>query len=125
MQGYKKPAVWYRRVEESELDEWFGEQKERLEEEFYASKDQVKAKERFDHKYRKLITDYQHKQLSIYEGKMRAARLKAPFVKLAERKKMILGRIGLWFTMRKQAVKKWFFDQKVKRILKDKSDLYH
>jgi hypothetical protein len=123
MRGYKKPTVHRRVMEDSEVDDWFNEQKEKLEEKFYASKDQVKAKEEFDVAYRKLILGLQQKQEAIYEHKMRMAAMQAPIGRIRDKTKLFFASIGVWFTLKKQAVKKWFFDQKIKRILKDKSDL--
>jgi hypothetical protein len=110
-------------MEESELDDWFNEQKEQLEEKFYASKDPVKAKQEFDSAYKKLILNFQKKQEAIYDHKRRIAALQAPIARQREHMRLFFSRIGDWFSARRQAMKKWMFDQKIKRILKDKSDL--
>lgn len=125
MQGYKKATAQSAIMEESELDEWFNEEKEKLEERFYleAEKDVYKAKDHFDKDYQTLIKLFQQKHDKLYDQQVRAAKMRKPierFQAKIELKKMLTKQ---WINEKKLAVKKWIFDQKIKRILKDKSDL--
>jgi bisphosphoglycerate-dependent phosphoglycerate mutase len=113
-------------MEESELDEWFNEQREKLEEKVYADingKNPQRAKEEFDKRYRALIAEFQKKQAQIYESKERSARMQKPIAAV----KLNLGLA--WqactgpFRRMKPAIKKWFFERKIRKILRDKSDL--
>ena len=117
-------------MEETELEEWFVREKEKLEERFSTvlrtEKDDKKinrAKEHFDSKYRALIHKYQNKQNSMYTQQRRAAAMQAPIARIREHTQTFFKRIKDWKEQKKQAVKKWRFDRKVRRILKDKSDL--
>jgi hypothetical protein len=118
-------------MEESDIDEWFSEEKERLEERFYAALNASKstekakdnAKKRFDKDYRALIATLQKKQLDLYERKRRVAAIHAPIDKAMARMRLASMRVTQWSAAKKEAVKKWFFDKKVRRILRDKSDL--
>lgn len=112
-------------MEEPEIDEWFSEEKERLEERFYAEaqKDVAKAKERFDHDYRKLILNFQAKQEQSYDAAKRKAALQKPLARFKERRRLAAEAVRQWWQQRTLALKKWWFDRKVRRIIKDKSDL--
>lgn len=112
-------------MEESELDEWFNEQKELLEERFYqrAAKDSLKAKEEFDVAYKKLIVNFQQSQQDIYAKQKRNAALQKPIARARERINLFFTSISMWFSVKRESVKRWFFEQKIKRILKDKRDL--
>jgi CRISPR/Cas system CMR subunit Cmr6 (Cas7 group RAMP superfamily) len=112
-------------MEESEVDDWFNEQKEMLEERFAAEsqKDLYKAKDRFDKDYKRLLLEFQKRHGKVYDQKLRQARMQKPIARFRERKRLLVESTDLWFTERKLAIKKWFFDQRVKRILKDKRDL--
>jgi hypothetical protein len=125
MQGYKKSTASRAMMEEQELDEWFNEQKERLEERFYAEaeKDVAKAKARFDKDYQLLIRQFQQKQGALYDQKARAARLHKPVDRMRERWRLTISEVRQWIAAKRLAVKKWRFDRKIRRILKDKSDL--
>ena len=131
MRGYKKAAVQYCFMDEAEIDERFSAQKENLEERFYAvlndqkasEAKRQKAKERFEKDYRALIEDLQKQQYALYLRQKRAVAMRAPFLRITEHMSLWRASCKQWFTSRKQAVKKWFFDRKVRRILRDKSDL--
>jgi hypothetical protein len=118
-------------MEESEIDDWFNEQKEKLEEKVYLIMNaqprneakMAKAKEQFDKEYRALILQLQQKHEKLYDQKLRSAKLKAPFVRLSERWSLFLVQVKRWFTEKHLAIKKWLFDRKIKRILRDKSNL--
>jgi ppGpp synthetase/RelA/SpoT-type nucleotidyltranferase len=114
-------------MEESELDEWFTQERERLEERFYAQalKDSVAAKERFDRDYKALITTFQHKQAQIYDAQMRSEHIHAPIARVRERVRRFLHPIKKIPRRIKRRITTWFFERKMRRILKDKSDLYH
>ena len=113
-------------MEESELDEWFNEQKELLEERVAAGlqgKDPVRAKHEFDAKYKALIVEFQKRQEQIYESKERSIRLQKPVARAKERFATLIKRIADDYKNRKLIIKKWFFDRKIRRIVRDKRDL--
>jgi hypothetical protein len=109
-------------MEESELDDWFNEQKEMLEERFYAEaqKDVAAAKAHFDKDYKKLIREFQEKQVKIYEHKERAARLQKPIARSRELMRLRTQAVKQWWRQMRLDVKKWRFDRKIRRILKQR-----
>lgn len=114
-------------MEETELDEWFTAARERLEENYFvaisAGKDSEKAKAVFDKNYKTLITGLQTRQEHIYESRRRSAALKAPFARFSANIKLQLKRLSDRWDNRSHPFRKWRFERKVRRILKDKSDL--
>jgi hypothetical protein len=114
-------------MEESELEEWFSESREKLEERYFAAvtagKDTEKAKLEFDKGYRSLIAGFQERQAQLYEHKLRAAALKAPFARVRDRVRLFFKRIGDRWRNRGHPIRKWLFERKIRRILRDKSDL--
>jgi hypothetical protein len=114
-------------MDDAELDDWFTEEREKLEERFlYAvqeNKGPERAKVAFERKYRSLIAKYQREQQAIYDHKRRSEAIQAPITKWKARIAEKQDDLGLWWAARKTAVRKWFFDRKVRRILKDKRDL--
>jgi len=49
--------------------------------------------------------------------------MQAPITRIKEQWAHLLRKITDWFRAQKLAVKKWFFDRKIRRIVRDKSDL--
>jgi hypothetical protein len=127
MGGYKKPAVREKDMEEGELEEWFNSQKERLEAEVYAAlqanKETEKAKLLFDKKYRALILELQKRENTIYEQKVRAEKRRVPIQKMQTRWQEFVTPIKAKPRELRMAMKKWLFERKIKKILRDKSDL--
>lgn len=109
-------------MDDAELDDWFGQEKDRLEDRFYAEKDTTKAKEQFDRDYRKLLAAYQRKQEDIYAHQRRHAALQKPIRRWKEAWHLRVAMARGWFEERKLAVRKWLFDRKIKRILQDRSN---
>ena len=114
-------------VEETELDEGFAEARERLERGYFAAvtqgKDPDKVKLVFDREYKSLIVELQKRQAQLYESRRRNAALKAPFARYASGLKLVFKRLSDKWDNRGHPIKKWRFERKIKRILKDKSDL--
>ncbi len=115
-------------MDELELDEWFNETRDELEAKFFSelqnNKDPEKARLRFDKQYSALIKQFQKKQESMYENKKRMKKIQAPWIKFKDNINELIDTISSWFTKLKDSIRKWFFERKIKRILRDKSDLY-
>jgi len=128
IRGYKKPSVQHSTMEEQELDEWFTEQREKLEARFYAvlneNKESTKEKERFEKDYQELILEFQKRQMALYAQQKRLAALQAPMARWSSQHALLQTQLENWWAGRKAAYKKWRFDRKIRRILKDKRDLY-
>lgn len=111
-------------MDEQELDDWFGEEREKLETTYYesaqAGKDLEKLRVTFDTNLRKLLAQYQTKQSQLYDQERRRAALAKPIARyhafVDERKQ----RIDEWWTGLVTGVRAWFFHQKIKRILKSR-----
>jgi hypothetical protein len=113
------------RADETEIDDWFDEEKERLEERFHTEfmRNPERAKSRFDREYRALIIALQKKHIALYEHQLRMAKLKKPFTRMKMEVHARLDLVPPWWDARVLAVKKWWFDRKFKRILRDKHNL--
>ena len=114
-------------MDELELDEWFNERRDELESEFInslqKSKDHEKARVQFDKKYSNLIKEFQEKQKSMYDNKKRIHDIQAPWIKFKLWFVNLFEKIGLLYDKIKESIRKWFFERKIKKILRDKSDL--
>ena len=113
-------------MEDSELDDWFTEEREKLEEKVYLGlqgKNPIKAKEDFDKQYRALILEFQKKEQQIFDSRERNAKIQAPIRHAKERMSLFFKKIQSWLAAQKLAIKKWFFDRKIRKIVRDKSDL--
>jgi hypothetical protein len=126
-QGYKKPTVTACTVEDGELDEWFVEERNKLEEEYYnaakARKDSEKIRARFDKKYKALIAKLQHEQNKNYDHARRNAALLGPFRRVRAWMKLTIKQLEERWKNRGHPVRRWLFERKIKRIIKDKSNL--
>jgi hypothetical protein len=113
--------------EEAELEEWFTERREQLEESLLTSlqegHDSERAKARFDRAYRAAIAGYQRQQQRIYERRRREAAARHPIARIRERVALLQERMAAAWERRKSAVRQWFFERKIRRILRDKNDL--
>jgi len=116
-------------MDEAELEDWFVEERGKLEEKFLAAlqvhKKPDAAKIEFDKRYRALIAKYQHEQQAIYERKRTVESIRTPIAKMRARITDMHERITAWFARRKTAIRTWFFERKIQRILRDKRDMYH
>jgi hypothetical protein len=112
-------------MEESEIDEWFTAQKEKLEERFFATfqKNAEQAKLEFDVAYKKLILEFQKRHNDLYSKQLRDAKMRAPIERLKEGVRLRKEAVRTWYKEKVMAFKKWRFDKKIKKILQDKSDL--
>ena len=117
-------------MDETEIDEWFALERERLEEDFtealLSTNDDrriERAKKRFDRDYGKLITTYQDKQRALLLQTQRIIALRVPLARVRAWWHMKKQESKTWFTRQSAVLRKWRFERKIRRILKDKSDL--
>lgn len=113
-------------MDDAELDEWFNEEREKLEtvlfEALLNNKNAEQARLVFDKKYRKLIAQLQKKQDQNYDHARRMVKIQKPIDKIKAIFENTTTTISIWWTKVREAVRRWFFERKIKRILRDKSD---
>jgi len=104
-------------MDEQELEEWFHEQKEALEEAFQKAvqehlNDPEHVKASYDTKYRKLIATYQKKEEQLYVHEQRMAAINKPATRFFTWMRETRQRPGRWFRKQKKTIGKWLFDIK-------------
>ncbi len=116
-------------MDDMELDDWFNEEREKLETVLLEALQNNKqsdnadnARKIFDKKYKKLIVSFQKQQEQSYTKKRRLEQMQKPIDKMRAKYENISSAVSAWWTKRKEAVRRWFFERKIKRILRDKSD---
>jgi len=118
---YKNPLSLHTRMDESELDEWFNEQRDQLEKKFYKlaleKQDWAPLQKEFDENYKRLIKVYQERQQKIYEQQRRTEKHRVPLRKYRAWKAERVSKFERWKKKTKAAWKKWLFDRKIKKIL--------
>ena len=120
--GIKNPRPGTPSVDEQEVEEWYDEERERLETAYYdgalASLDADQLKAAFDHGLRQLLTDYQRRQEKLASEQRRRAALQKPIARarawMEERRRGW----NAWWARRATIARTWLFHQRIKRILR-------
>ena len=107
-------------MDEAELEDWYAQAREKLEEQAMAAlqKGDARAQQRFDAEYRKLILDYQRRQQAIYAGEKRSERIQKPIARMRNAIADWSRRPGIWASAQRKRFQKWWFDRKVRRLLR-------
>lgn len=101
-------------MDEQELDDWFRQQRSRLEERFSAHRDTA----RFDRDYRRLLATYQRRQEAIYARSQRRAAREKRIGQWKERWQGCFESLRQAVASRKARLKAWLFNQRIRRILR-------
>jgi|GEM_PF-1745124 len=117
-------------VEESIIEDWFTQEKEKLEEEYLNVLHSVhdddtlkKAHRRFEKRYCKLIAEYQHRLQKFDNQVRRKNAIATPIARWRAKWNAARTQTSDWIARKREEFRKWRFDKKVRKILKDKRDL--
>ncbi len=109
-------------MDEMELDDWFGEEREKLETTYMAGAEKraepEKLRAAFDKAFKELVAHYQKKQEQIYAAQRRQAAIQKPIARFKENRDLAIRVMKDEWTLLVARIKTWFFHQKIKRILK-------
>jgi hypothetical protein len=110
-------------MDEQDLDEWFNERKNQLERKIYKELDKAKDKKpivaKFDRQYKALLRQFQSKQAGLYAQQLRREKINKPIKQIEEKWKDIQLTVINKYKVIKAKIKKYFFDKKIKKILKN------
>jgi hypothetical protein len=108
--------------EDSEIDEWFNEQKDLLSERMYDELQKgvafEKAQTRFDTDFKRLLGQYNERYRTAMSTNVRSERLGRPFRRFhAWREERALKR-SLWWKEQSERWRRWRFERKYRKLFK-------
>jgi len=111
-------------MDDQELDDWFGEEREKLETTYMTGAEKrvepEKLRAAFDKGFKDLVAQYQKKQAQIYATQRRQAAIQKPIHRFKENRDLAIRAIKDEWTLFIAHIKAWFFHQKIKRILRQR-----
>lgn len=109
-------------MEEQDLDEWFTDAREALESAYYKGaeerKDPEHLRQAFEIGLRKLLADYQDRQVRSYAQARRRAALQKPLARYRAWRDERHAAVREWWFRIQTAARTWWFHRKIKRLLR-------